>query len=332
MENNNNFPIYKRLINAIERFLEKRNLENYADLPSINELSKFAGTTRSSAERAYVDLKNRGVLYAVAGKGYYVVNAECTNKLKILVLINNLNAHRRILFDAIEENLYGKAVLDIHVYHNDLKYFTEIIVQRQSYYDKFIIIPYFNTSPEDGQNFLDALPKHKVVLMDFLPDTVGADIPAIYQDFEKDIHCALIELWPRIQKYHTLNLILPYHFGFYKNILLGFLRFCHQKDFNHEVVSKTAEGLLISGTVYIILSENDLFQFLERVESEKLKIGEDIGVISYHEIPAKKFMLDGITTISTDFHRMGIEIASVITRNLLKQIPVPAKVIIRNSL
>jgi len=52
-----------------------------------------------------------------------------------------------------------------------------------------------------------------------------------------------------------------------------------------------------------------------------LVVGRDVGVISYNETPMKKIILDGITTISTDFEMMGRRVAEVILgkkRNISK--------------
>ena len=44
--------------------------------------------------------------------------------------------------------------------------------------------------------------------------------------------------------------------------------------------------------------------------NDNLVIGKQVGIISYNETPLKKIILNGITTISTDFEAMGIEAAN----------------------
>lgn len=44
---------------------------------------------------------------------------------------------------------------------------------------------------------------------------------------------------------------------------------------------------------------------IEKIIETKLEVGKQVGVISYNETPLKKIILNGITTISTDFHLMG---------------------------
>jgi hypothetical protein len=51
--------------------------------------------------------------------------------------------------------------------------------------------------------------------------------------------------------------------------------------------------------------ENDLVLLVEKIIETKLEVGKHVGVISYNETPSKKIILNGITTISTDFHFIG---------------------------
>ena len=69
-------------------------------------------------------------------------------------------------------------------------------------------------------------------------------------------------------------------------------------------VSDTAKKKIIN------LMEDDLLILLDKIQSTKLEVGKDIGIISYNETPWKRFMLDGITTISTDFKQMGEMVAN----------------------
>jgi DNA-binding LacI/PurR family transcriptional regulator len=52
--------------------------------------------------------------------------------------------------------------------------------------------------------------------------------------------------------------------------------------------------------------EDDLVQLLEKIITLNLTVGEHVGIISYNETPLKKFIMKGLTTISTDFEAMGL--------------------------
>ena len=78
--------------------------------------------------------------------------------------------------------------------------------------------------------------------------------------------------------------------------------------------------------------EDDLVELVEKAISQELKIGDQIGVISYNETPLKKIILDGITTISTDFKMMGVKAAEMVLSSNPEYIEIPFKVTLRNSL
>jgi len=61
-------------------------------------------------------------------------------------------------------------------------------------------------------------------------------------------------------------------------------------------------------------------------------VGKNIGIISYNETPWKRFLIDGITTISTDFKKMGEVAAQMVLNNERKHIEVPFSLTMRKSL
>jgi DNA-binding LacI/PurR family transcriptional regulator len=75
-----------------------------------------------------------------------------------------------------------------------------------------------------------------------------------------------------------------------------------------------------------------MLTLIERVLSEGLELGKDVGLISYNETPWKRFILNGITTISTDFRAMGELTARMILDNRSGHIAVPFALTLRNSL
>lgn len=56
--------------------------------------------------------------------------------------------------------------------------------------------------------------------------------------------------------------------------------------------------------------ENYLVVLTEKIIFSNLEIGKHIGVISYNETPLKKIILNGITTISKDFKKLGTRAAN----------------------
>jgi DNA-binding LacI/PurR family transcriptional regulator len=68
------------------------------------------------------------------------------------------------------------------------------------------------------------------------------------------------------------------------------------------------------------------------VPDSGISVGKDIGIISYNETPLKKFILDGITTISTDFRHMGEKAGELILSKKKQHIENPFEIRIRSSI
>jgi len=62
-------------------------------------------------------------------------------------------------------------------------------------------------------------------------------------------------------------------------------------------------------------NDNDLVRLIKMAKNKLLKIGEDIGVVSYNDTPLKEVVCDGVTTISTNFEVMGKSMAQMILNN-----------------
>jgi DNA-binding LacI/PurR family transcriptional regulator len=90
---------------------------------------------------------------------------------------------------------------------------------------------------------------------------------------------------------------------------------------------------LYEGDSFIVLAETDLVNIIKKSREQTLKLGKDVGIISYNDTPLKEILAEGITTISTDFNHMGRSIAQQILGEEDK-IPIknPFRFIVRKSL
>ncbi|OQP60612.1 hypothetical protein A3860_32885 [Niastella vici] len=92
-----------------------------------------------------------------------------------------------------------------------------------------------------------------------------------------------------------------------------------------------AENLVIrTGTVYISTNDADLVVLAKKARHANLKLGKDIGIISFNETPLKE-LLD-ITVITTDFEAMGKSAAECIMEKNIKQVLNPFYMIKRGSI
>ena len=301
-------------------------------LPSINEMSFEFEISRDTAGKGYKYLKKMGTIGSVPGKGYFVKNTEVKKQLKIFLLFNKLSPQKKIVYDSFVASIGEAASIDFYIYNNDFDFFKRLILNKKNDYSHYVIIPHFLDGSENAYEVINTIPKDKLILLDKLVAGVDGEYGAVYENFEKDIYEALEKALPQLSKYHTIKIIMPAHTYFPDEILKGFRSFCRQYAFNGKVVHKIDSEPIKEGEAYINLMEDDLAILLERILATKMKPGKHVGVISYNETPLKKIILNGITTISTDFNMMGERAAQLILNKEQAHIAVPFYLTLRNSL
>ena len=325
-------PKYLQLTNSILKAIETGKISRNDLMPSINELSYELEISRDTAEKGYKYLKKMGVLGSVPGKGYFIQNTDFHQTLRIFLLFNKLSAHKKILYDALTASLGEYAVVDFYIYNNDFGLFKKLLTGRKEDYSHYVIIPHFLEGGERAPDIMNSLPKDKLLVLDKKIAGVTGDYAAVYQNFGQDIYSALEKAREPLGKYHTIKIIFPSYTYHPVEILQGCNRFCQEYAFNYKVVHSIAEETIGEGEVFINLMEEDLVVLIERIISLKLEVGRQVGVISYNETPLKKIILNGITTISTDFREMGVMAARQILENAHNQEEVPFYLTLRNSL
>jgi DNA-binding transcriptional regulator YhcF (GntR family) len=325
-------PKYLQLSNSIIEAIEDGKLQKNDLLPSINELSYVLEISRDTAEKGYKYLKQKGIIVSVPGKGYYIGSMDVKKKIKIFLLFNKLSVHKKIIYDSFVAALGEDAVIHFYVYNNDFAVFKKLIQNRRTDYSHYVIIPHFVEGGEGAAEIINTLPKEKLILIDKKVAGVGGTYSAIYENFEKDIYNALTAAREALAKYHTIKLIFPKRSYFPQEIVNGFRLFCQQYAFEHRIVHEIIDEPIAAGEVYINLMEDDLVVLIGKIISLGLTLGTDVGVISYNETPLKKFLLNGITTISTDFQMMGTLAAEIIKGQRCQDQEAPFNLTLRPSL
>jgi len=325
-------PKYLQVINSILKGIEEGRIHKDYFLPSINDLSYELEISRDTGIRAYKDLKNMGIINSVPGKGYFIANTDIKKRIKIFLLFNKLSTHKKILYDAFAAALGENAAIDFYIYNNDFSLFKELLTNKRDSYSYFVIVPHFLEGGENAYEIINTIPKEKLLVLDKLLPEVDGNYATVYENFEKDIYEALEQALEPLKKYETIKIIFPDYTYHPKEILKGFHRFCNQYAFNSEVINNINEETINAGTAYISLMEDDLVILIEKILDTRLEVGKDVGVISYNETPLKKIILNGITTISTDFQLMGAKAAQLILERAAQHVAIPFYLTLRASL
>ena len=325
-------PKYQQIVNSLLKGIEQGRLKQQDILPSINDLSYELDVSRDTAEKGYRYLKKIGVIGSVPGKGYFVKSTEFEQAYNICLLFNKLSAHKKIVYDSFVECLGGNAAIDFYIYNNDLSLFRKLLSSKNEEYSHYVIIPHFIEGGENAFEIINTLPKEKLILLDKQIQGITGEYASVYENFSKDIYGALQQASQRLNKYHTIKIIFPNNSYYPVEIIDGFNRYCQDYAFNYKVINKIEDDKISVGEAFITVMEDDLVNLIERLMQLDLKAGADVGIISYNETPIKKIILNGITTISTNFEEMGKMAARLILENQRQHLEVPFKLTIRNSL
>ena len=332
LENQSVTPKYLQLVNSIIGAIHTQNIEKDYVLPSINDLSYELDIARATVEKAYRHLKSLGIIVSVPGKGFFIAKTDFPQTYKIFLLFNKLSAHKKIIYDSLVTTLGDKAAIDFYIYNNDFNTFKKLLLDHKEGYTHFVILPHFIDGGDTAHELINSLKGANLILLDKKIAGITRQFGAVYENFEKDIFNALFEMIKHLEKYHTLKIIFPADSYFPNEILKGFTSFCKEYAFNYKIVHDIEAEPIKDGEAYINLMEDDLVILLDKINDSRLKPGKNIGIISYNETPLKRFILNGITTISTDFEKMGETAARMIQNDELTQVEIPFIINLRASL
>ncbi len=319
-----------QLENFLTEVISKKELLVGAQLPSVNEASKYYSISRDTVLAAYRSLQERGIIVSRPGKGYYVASRRTKNILKIFVLFDAMNQYKETLYRSLISHLGRNYEVDIAFHYYNEKLFRSLIESNRTDYGYFVLVPHFNIDVTDA---IRMLPPSKVLLLDALPEGLDDMYPAVYQNFTEDVYAGLRSLLERLRKYRSLNVVYNDQFQFMPDSLFAGIR-NFSADF--KIPLHIHKGFdfsnIIAGECYMAISDRDLAGVIKSANAKGLKIGTDIGLLSFDDTPLKEVLVGGVTTITTDFELMGEQAAGLVKSRKVKQILNLSKVMFRNSL
>lgn len=323
---------YLQIANSVIREIKNENIAVGDSMPSINELSFELDIARDTVERGYRHLKSLGIIDSIPRRGYFIKSTEFTSPLKIFLLFNKLSDHKKNIYDSFFATLGDHAVIDFYIYNNDFSLFKRLLANRRNDYTHYVIIPHFIDGGKNASQIINDIPKDQLLLLDKQVAGITGEYAAAYENFEMDIYNSLTQALDVLSKYHTIKIIFPDNSYYPPEIVKGFKNFCQDNAFTYKIISDINEEQIKKGEVYISVMESDLIRLIEKIISLNFKVGKEVGIISYNEIPLKKIILNGITTISSDFSMMGKIAAELILSNSKRHEEVPFKLTLRPSL
>ncbi len=323
-------PLNLQIADAIMCQIEKGILQEGTALPSINDFNEKFSVARDTVERSYKELKKRGYIFSVKGKGYFIISAK-QKKIKVLFIFNKISNFKKIIYYSFINTLADIATVDIEIHHYNPFLLNDIITKNLGKYNYYVVMPHFEANSNLGEceKIVQRIPKEELVLLDkFLPE-IACD-KAVFQDFQNDIYNILNESKIELKKYNNIVLHFPIDSNHPEEITSGVKAFCKETNKSFKIALIDNKISLMKGTLFIVISDDDLVTLIRQLKLSTFKIGKDIGIISFNETELKS-LLD-ITVVTTDFEQMGITAADMIAKGKNAIVKNPFHMIKRGSI
>ena len=327
VKDNLGIPKYKQIIVSIENALIDGNLKKGDQLPSINSIKNKFSLSRDTVLKAFNELKLRGIIFSIAGKGYYIKSENVTISQKIFLLFDELNSFKEDLYNSFLKYLNPNIQVDIFFHHFNFNMFSKLIYENKGSYNYYVIMP---ANFKNTNKIIQQLPENKVYILDQIHKDI-VHYAAIYQNFENGIYTNLTKGLHLINKYNKLVFLFQEEKQ-PQGMLRGFERACKKSAINYKIIKSLTNRTPKNGEIYLIPDDRNLILIIKKIKELKLKIGIDIGIISYNETLLKEIVEGGITTISTNFNKMGKTLAQMIMNKENVSINIPTVLIERKSL
>ena len=329
----NQVPKYTQVVNAVTDAIRKGHLKKGQKIYSINELSDEYLISRVTVEKAYNILKEQGTIIPVKGKGFYINKVDIDAPVRILLLFNKISNYKKQIYTSFLKTIGRNAVVDLKIHHFNVQILRSFVENNLHEYDYIILMPYFYEHIEEAVNIIKTIPPNKLMILDRRIPFLTPGCGCVYQDFENDIIDALDEGLDLLKKYSKLYFVHSNMIPYPPEMARGFRKFCMQNSFKNELIGEVnANTEVKKGDAFIVIEETDLSNLIKNCRIRNLKIGTDVGIVSYNETPLKEVLLDGITVISTDHDKMGELAANLILNKSKDSIKNPFVFIRRNSL
>jgi len=320
-------PKYRQIIQSVKWAIERKSLKKGDRIPSLNEVCSSYNLSRDTVMLAYNELKSHGIIGSRKGKGYYVESTDIQLEEKIFLLFDELNAFKEDLYNSFVESLDSCASVDVFFHQYNYQVFKNLIVESAGKYTSYIIMPALF---DNIGHLIQKLPSDRIYILDrLMPEMAG--YPGIYQDFESDVHEALVAVNDLLAKYRRLVFIHPGGKEPSERVP-GFKRFCQENKYDFKVIKSLAEIKPALYDAYLVPSDRLLVELIRIANECDFAIGEKFGIISFNDSMLKQVVAGGITTISTDFADMGKKLASMVLKKQKTQIRNKSGIILRKSL
>lgn len=310
-------PLYLQVIFGIEDAIRTGALKTGEAIPSMNELSQATDISMETVKKAYNILKDKGLLEATQGKGYFVASKDPDAPKRILLLFDKMSSFKLDLYRSFVENLNVKSDITIHLHNQDIEFFEALVGASADKYDYYLVTPNFKrgTSPQRIRKAIGKIPNKKLILLDKEVPGLTGNIGSVTQDFENDPYDGLKSAAASLRKYKDVKVLCSASALFADIILKGVTRFFDEQGIAFRTYHEFTPGMVTPGTAFLVLGgqiDTEHLGILREVRDRGLELGTDVGLLVYNNSPLYEFISGGLSCLSTDFIAMGRHAAEMI--------------------
>jgi len=328
LEQVNLYSKHDQIVNGIIDSIDMKVLEKGNQLPSVNQMVNELGFARKTIVKAYDELKDRGIIESRKRLGYFVLNNDTEQTVKIALVLYAFHTFQEDFYNTFRASLGKSAQLDIFFHHNNPTIFKTILENIRNQYGMYVIAPIENV---ECRKLLQEIPQQKLLLVDRYVELIG-EYSFVVQSFEEPAYNALVELLPAIQRFERFILFFKKKSDYPIGVFNAYKRFCKDYELNFVIEEEYTPKTIQRGTAYFTINDTELWELLKDAKDRNLEIGKDIGILSHNDSTIKEIISGGITTFSTDFKEMAQQAAKFVLEREPKQITIPSKLVRRLSL
>ena len=328
---NSNKLKYQQLADFVISLIESDKLQIGDQVPSLKQLQQQLQMSKETLLKGLNELVEKGIVESVYRKGYFVKKKAISHDFRVFLLLDKMNILREQFYRNLFTQLANKADIDIYFHHHNYQVFEKLIKENLGNYTHYVIATFLH---EDVAPVVNLIPEKKRIIIDLNQKGLNGKYTCIYQDYGYDIYNSLHKLRPELTKYKRLILVAHQEAIHAQLVIEGFLHYCTETNFPYMIQSEIDKNNIQQGNAFVTFSryDTDDVELIKLARKNKLKLGQDIGLISYNDTDVKEILEGGITVISTDFGEMGKTVAQAILEDKVIEKRNPTKVIKRNSL
>ncbi len=280
-------------------------------IPSIHKVADACNIARETIRQAYNILKRKGLLDSKRGRSHYLVSEHYEDVPNVFLMFNYFGTpHKVETLKGIIDGVGDKAKLSFFSHYKNPDTFVQTLQEASGKYDYYVVMPLRDPKCADALSKMD---QSKLLLIDIDIDYPNKECPKIVQNFNESFLDILRELKNDIKKYKGFDFTMVLN-NAPEEHALAFMKFCQEESLRGKIIRSVLPEDVKDKTIWIVFDDGDLVTIIKRSDELNLKIRKDYALISYNDIPMKRIICGGITTITIDFFGLGQRVAKQIVK------------------